>query len=186
VLIIVLVINLATFVMMIFAAWVTGSSSLLSGGLDNLGDAATYVLSFVVVASSGRAKASVALFKGTLILAAAVAVAAQIAWRLTHPNVPLFEGMGAAAIANLIANVVCLRLLTPYKAGDVNMSSAWECSRNDVLEGFGVIAASLGVWLLGSGWPDVVVAAILLVLFLRSSARVFGSALGEFRRVSAA
>ena len=49
VLIAVLVINVATFVMMVGASWLSGSSALLSGTLDNLGDAITYGLSFAVV-----------------------------------------------------------------------------------------------------------------------------------------
>ena len=48
VLMIVLAINLATFVMMLAAAIYSGSSSLLSGSLDNLGDALTYLLSLAV------------------------------------------------------------------------------------------------------------------------------------------
>jgi Co/Zn/Cd efflux system component len=63
----VLAINLATFVMMVSAAWYSRSSSLLSGGLDNLGDALTYLLSLAVVAAGARAKAWVSLFKGGLI-----------------------------------------------------------------------------------------------------------------------
>lgn len=142
---IVLAINLATFVMMVAAAWWSHSSSLLSGGLDNLGDALTYILSLAVVGASARAKAQVSLFKGLLILCAALAVAGQLAWRLTHPTVPLFEGIGAAALLNLGANFLCLRLLTPYRHGDLNMASAWECSRNDVWEGFAVLIAAAGV-----------------------------------------
>ena len=82
VLTIVLVINLLTFLMMMGAAWYSRSSSLLSGGLDNLGDALTYALSLAVVGASGLAKARVALFKGLLILGAALAVGVQIVWRL--------------------------------------------------------------------------------------------------------
>lgn len=168
----VLLVNLATFVMMVFTAWWSRSSSLLSGGLDNLGDALTYAFSLAVVGASTKAKAQVALFKGALILLAALVVAAQIAWRLANPAVPLFEGIGAAALLNLGANLLCLRQLTPHRHGDVNMASAWECSRNDVWEGFAVLAAALGVWLFDAGWPDLVIAAGLLVLFLRSAMRV--------------
>src|SRR3546814_6709262 len=75
---IVLAINIVTFAMMLSAAIYSGSSSLLSGGLDNLGDALTYVLSLAVIGASGRAKARVALLQGALILGAAVAVAIQI------------------------------------------------------------------------------------------------------------
>ena len=182
VLIIVLAVNSVTFVMMVAAAVISGSSSLLSGGLDNLGDALTYALSLAVVGASPRAKAGVALFKGALILAAATAVGIQIAWRSSNPTVPLFEGMGVAAGLNLGANLVCLRLLTPYRAGDVNMASAWECSRNDAFEGLAVLAAAAGVWLFNAGWPDLLVALALLAMFLRSSVRVLRSAWIELRR----
>jgi len=173
VLMIVLAINLATFAMMLAAAIYSGSSSLLSGGLDNLGDALTYLLSLAVVGASGRAKARVALFKGTLILGAALAVAIQIGWRLLHPSVPIFEAIGIAALLNLVANAACLRLLLPYRKGDVNMASAWECSRNDVFEGIAVLAAAAGVGLFSAGWPDLLVASALLLMFLRSAWRVF-------------
>jgi len=52
VLIHVLIINAATFVMMVAASLFSGSSSLLSGALDNLGDAVTYALSLAVVGAT--------------------------------------------------------------------------------------------------------------------------------------
>lgn len=181
VLIIVLAINAATFLMVVAAAILARSSSLLSGGLDNLGDALTYALSLAVVGANMRAKARVAVFKGLLILGAAVAVGVQIVWRLTHPAVPLFETMGLAALLNLGANAWCLYLLSPFRHDDVNMASVWECSHNDVWEGVAVLAAAAGVWLSGSGWPDLIVASALLVMFLRSSLRVLGNARRELR-----
>ena len=173
---VVLVVNLLTFLMMVGAAWYSRSSSLLSGALDNLGDALTYALSLAVVGASLAAKARVALLKGVLILAAAVAVAVQIGWRLTHPAVPLFEAMGVAALLNLGANAYCLYLLSPFRHGDINLASAWECSRNDVWEGVAVLAAAASVGLFGAGWPDLVIASALLVMFLRSALRVFRAA----------
>ncbi len=175
-LLVVLTINAITFLMMVGASVVSESSALLSGTLDNLGDAVTYGLSFVVVGASVAAKGRVAFIKGLMILGAAIAVALQIGWRAFHPNVPIVETMGAAAVLNLAANAACLWLLTPYRAGDINMASAWECSRNDVFEGVGVILATAAVWALGSGWPDVIVAAALLALFLRSATRVLAGA----------
>lgn len=185
VLVIVLGINAATFLMMAAAAILSRSSSLWSGGLDNLGDALTYALSLAVVGAGTVAKARVSLFKGGLILAAALAVGMQIAWRLGHPTTPLFEGMGLAALLNLGANLVCLRLLTPYRDSDVNLASAWECSRNDVFEGLAVLAAAALVWLFDAGWPDLVIAAALLVMFLRSAMRVFRASWRELRTAEA-
>lgn len=178
---VVLLINLATFLMMVGASWYSHSSSLLSGALDNLGDAATYLLSLLVVGAGVAAKARVALFKGVLILAAAVAVAVQIGWRLAHPQVPLFESMGLAALLNLAANGFCLWLLTPYRNDDVNLASAWECARNDIFEGVSVVLATGLVALFGAGWPDLLVAIALLVVFLRSALRVLRIAMTELR-----
>lgn len=180
---IVLLVNLATFGLMVAAAGYSHSSSLLSGALDNLGDAATYALSLAVVGAGLVAKARVALFKGLLILAAALVVAAQIGWRLLHPEVPLFASMGLAALLNLAANAACLWLLTPYRNDDINLASAWECSRNDLYEGASVLLAAGLVALFGAGWPDLLVAVALLVLFLRSALRVLRSAWIELRSV---
>jgi len=185
VLMIVLVINLATFVMMVAAAVFSHSSSLLSGALDNLGDALTYALSLAVIASSPLAKARVAVFKGLLILAAALAVAIQIGWRLTHPAMPIFEGMGIAGVLNLAMNALCLYLLTPFRSGDINLSSAWECARNDIYEGGAVLAAAALVWLFGAGWPDLLIAVALLFLFLRSALRVLRGAWTVLRQEQA-
>lgn len=165
VLIQVLVINVATFLMMVAGALVSGSSSLLSGTLDNLGDALTYALSLAVVGASVAAKARVALLKGVLISCAAIAVAVQIGWRVLHPETPLVESMGLVAVLNLGANSLCLWLLSPHRQNDVNMASVWECSRNDVAEGFAVIGAALAVWIFDAGWPDVLVAIALLAMF---------------------
>ena len=176
VLLIVMLINIGSCAMMFVAAYLSRSSALLSGTLDNLGDALTYLLSLLVIGASFRAKARVALFKGLLILAAAMAVGAQIAWRIRNPTVPVFETMGLAAVLNLGLNGVCLWLLTPLRHSDINLASAWECSRNDLVEGVAVIAAAAGVWLFKGGWPDLIVASLLLLLFLRSAWRVLGMA----------
>lgn len=177
----VLGINLAAFVMMVGGAYLSGSSALLSGTLDNLGDALTYAMSLMVVGAGGLAKARVAFLKGLLILGAAIAVAGHIGWRLTHMDVPVVSTMSVVALFNLAANGLCLYLLTPLKENDVNMRSVWECSRNDVFDGLAVLVAALAVWAFDSGWPDVLVAAALLVVFLRSASRVLKNAWEEMR-----
>lgn len=177
----VLAINVATFVMVIAAAIYSGSTSLLSGGLDNFGDALTYALSLAVVGGSLAAKSRIAFLKGALILGAAVVVAVRIGWSVANPDVPIVEVMSVACVLNLIANAICLKLLTPYRHGDVNLASAWECSRNDIYEGGAVFAAALGVWLLESSFPDLVVAIVLLLLFAGSALRVFRAALAGLR-----
>ena len=184
VLIIVLLINLVTFVGMVFASWLSHSSALLSGTLDNLGDALTYSLSLFVVGAGIAAKARVAVFKGALISLAAVAVAVQIGWRIYHLDMPVVTTMGIAAVLNLLANGVCLYLLNDHRHDDVNMMSVWECSRNDVNEGVAVIVTVGLVWFTQSAWPDLLVAMVLLVMFARSAMRVLTSAFEQLETAS--
>jgi Co/Zn/Cd efflux system component len=184
VLVIVLVVNVVTFVGMVFASWLSHSSVLLSGTLDNLGDALTYALSLLVVGAGFAAKARVAVFKGALIATAAVAVAVQIGWRIYHLDVPVVAAMGIAAVLNLLANGICLYFLSDHRHDDVNMMSVWECSRNDVNEGVAVIATVGLVWFTQSTWPDLLVAIVLLVMFSRSAIRVLTLAFEQLNTAS--
>jgi len=172
----VLVINVVMFVVIVVAAFYSRSSALLSDSLDNFGDAFTYALSLYAVARSAITKAKVALFKGMLILLAACYIAAQIVSRVIRPSVPIFEVMGLFSLVSLGANSLCLFLLWRHRKEDVNMSSVWECSRNDIAVNLSVFVAAGAVWLTGTGWPDIVVASCLVVLLTRSAIRVLASA----------
>ena len=180
-LLIVLGINAVMFLIIAVAALYGKSTALLADSLDNLGDALTYALSLYAVSRGAALKAKVALFKGGLIFLGASVVAAQIVYTLFVPHVPLFEVMGAFSLLGLVANGVCLFLLTRHRHEDVNMSSVWECSRNDIASNLAVFVAAGAVWLTGSSWPDTVVALGLVWLLLRSALRVIGSARAELR-----
>ncbi|MBK8302673.1 MAG: cation transporter [Chloracidobacterium sp.] len=180
---IVLVINVVMFAAGIGAGIYAGSSALLSDSLDNLGDAITYALSLYVVYRSSRAKAQVALFKGSLILLAALIVLGQVIYRLFVPTIPVFEIMGVVSLLTLAGNSLCLVLLTRHRTDDVNMSSVWECSRNDIASNISVFAAAGAVWLTGSGWPDIIIALALVCLLLRSGFNVFSKATHELRNI---
>jgi Co/Zn/Cd efflux system component len=177
----VLAINALMFVVMVAAATYASSSALLADSLDNLGDALTYALSLYAVSRGAAVKAKVALFKGTLIFIAALTVIAQVAYRLLVPGVPVFEVMGIFSLAGLAANSICLFLLWRHRHEDVNMSSVWECSRNDIASNVSVFVAAGAVWFTGSGWPDIVVALGLSSLLMRSAIRVITSAMEELR-----
>ncbi|MDO6461855.1 cation transporter [Granulosicoccaceae sp. 1_MG-2023] len=177
----VLLINAGMFVVIIAASLYGGSSALFADGFDNLGDAITYALSLYAVSRGALTKARVALVKGFLILAGALVVAGQIVYKLMVPEVPLFEVMGIFSLAGLLANSLCLLLLWRHRHEDINMSSVWECSRNDIASNLSVFVAAAAVWLSGHGWPDLLVAAVLVVYLLRSAQRVIGSAVTELR-----
>lgn len=178
----VLAINAVMFLLILAAALYADSSALLSDSLDNLGDTLTYAFSLYAISLGLRIKARVALFKGLLILLAAFAVWIQIIYKLINPSVPVFELMGVFSLLALAANGVCLALLWRHKTEDVNMSSVWECSRNDIVANVSVFVAAGGVWLTGSAWPDLLVAIGLATFFLRSAIHVLISAQSELQK----
>ncbi len=181
----VLWINAVMFLAIAIAALYGKSAALLSDSLDNLGDALTYGLSLFAVSRGPVTKARVALFKGCLIFVAASLVVAQIIHRLLDPVVPSYEVMSIFSVAGLAANGLCLYLLWRHRHEDINMSSVFECSRNDIASNLSVIIAALGVWIFHAGWPDIVVASLLAALLLRSSGRVIGGAWRELRQAGA-
>ncbi len=181
---IVLGINAVMFLVIVVAALYGRSTALLADSLDNLGDTLTYGLSLYAVSRGTAVKARVALFKGGLIALAAGAVAAQIIYKPFVPSLPSFEVMGTFSLLGLGANSLCLFLLWRHRHEDVNMSSVWECSRNDITSNLSVFVAAGAVWLTGSGWPDRVVALGLVWLLMRSALRVIASARAELRGAS--
>ena len=175
----VLWINAVMFIVIAAAAFYGKSTALLSDSLDNLGDALTYGLSLFAVSQGPARKARVALFKGGLIFIAACCVVAQIVYRLVSPVLPSYEVMSIFSLAGLAANGICLFLLWRHRHEDINMSSVFECSRNDIATNLSVIVAAIGVWAFNSGLPDIIIATLLAALLLKSSARVIKGALSE-------
>ena len=179
---IVLVINAVMFVVELVAGMMAGSTALLSDSLDNLGDALTYGLSLYAVSRGLRSKAKVALFKGLLILTAGLFVLCQVAYRIAVPVIPTYETMGLVSLLALLANGTCLAMLWKHREEDINMSSVWECSRNDIASNIAVLMAAAGVWLTHSGWPDILIGALLALLFLKSAVKILKGAIVELKK----
>jgi Co/Zn/Cd efflux system component len=62
------------------------------------------------------------------------------------------------------------------------MRSVWLCSRNDVIGNLAVLLAALGVFGTSTGWPDILVAAIIAALALQGSRQVIRQAMSELRK----
>jgi Co/Zn/Cd efflux system component len=177
----VLAINSAMFAIEIGAGLAAGSASLQADALDFLGDAANYGISLFVVGLSLRYRAMAALAKGATMMAFGVWVLAVAAWHVHQGTLPQAFTMGAVGFAALAANLASFGLLWAFRGGDSNMRSAWICTRNDVLGNAAVLLAALGVFGTGTGWPDVIVAAIMAALALQGAGVVIRQSLGELR-----
>lgn len=84
--------------------------------------------------------------------------------------------MSIVGLIALGANAVCLLLLSRHRADDINMRSAWLCSRNDVIANASVLVAAAGVALTGSGWPDILVGLAIALIFANSAIRIIRDA----------
>jgi Co/Zn/Cd efflux system component len=183
---IVLAINAGMFLVEIGAGLAAGSASLQADALDFLGDAANYAISLAVVGMALRYRASAALAKGVTMGVFGLWVIATVVWHVAHGTLPSAVTMGAVGVTALAANVASFGLLWRYREGDANMRSAWICTRNDVLGNLAVLLAALGVFGTGTGWPDVIVAAIMAALALQGALLVVRQAVAELRQPSPA
>jgi Co/Zn/Cd efflux system component len=177
----VLAINAAMFTVEVVAGLAAGSASLQADALDFLGDAGNYAISLFVVGMALRYRAIAALAKGATMGVFGLWVLGVTVWHAWQGTLPHAATMGAVGVAALFANAASFGLLWAHRGGDANMRSAWICTRNDVLGNLAVLLAALGVLGTGTGWPDVIVAAIMAGLALQGAWVVLHQSRAELR-----
>ena len=165
----VLAINADMFLVEVIAGVGAGSASLQADALDFLGDAANYGISLFVVGMALRYRSMAALAKGASMGVFGIWVLGVTAWNAWHGTVPEAMTMGGIGFLALLANAASFGLLWVFREGDANMRSAWLCTRNDVAGNLAVLLAAAGVFGTRTGWPDLIVAAIMASLALQGA-----------------
>jgi len=176
---VVIVINGSMFLVEVTAGALAGSRALQADALDFLGDTSTYAMSLFVLGMSLRARATAALLKGVSLAVMGLWVLGSTIYQVLILGLPHAEVMGAVGLLALTANLGSVFLLLHYRNGDANVRSVWLCSRNDAIGNIAVLFAALGVWLSGTAWPDLIVAAAMATLFLWSALQIVRQALEE-------
>lgn len=178
-------VNAGMFAVEMAAGAAADSRALQADALDFLGDAANYAISLLVAGMALAWRARAALAKGlTLIgLGAWVMITAVLA--AFGGAAPEPELMGIIGGLALVANVGVALLLYRFRTGDANMRSVWICSRNDAIGNIAVMAAALGVFGTGTGWPDLMVAAILALLGISGGIQIVRQAHRELGSITA-
>lgn len=174
-----LVVNAVMFFVELAAGLAASSVSLQADSLDFMGDAANYAISLFVLGMALRYRAGAALAKGVTMGLFGVWVFAAAAWHAILGGVPHAFTMGVVGVAAFVANLAVFGLLWAYRNGDSNMRSVWLCSRNDVVGNFAVLLAAVGVFGTGTGWPDVIVAAVMAALAVQGAWHVVKLAVAE-------
>ena len=162
---------------MFFVEFYTGilseSVALIGDSLDMLADALAYGSSLYALHLGMVAKARAAQFKASLMVLLGLVVFGRAIYRTFYQVVPNYEIMGSIGFLALFANLVCLYFLSRHKNDDINMSSVWICSRNDIAANTAIIFATGLVFLTKSSWPDLIVGLGITILFLKSAFPIF-------------
>jgi len=167
-----LAINALMFVVELAGGLWANSVAVLADSVDFLGDSANYAVTLLVLPLGLFWRSRAALLKGLTMGTYAVFVLGLTVYNTITGNVPEAITMGAVGFVALVANVSVALMLYSFRSGDSNMRSVWLCSRNDAITNIAVMLAALGVFGTGSGWPDLVVAALIGGLGLVSGVSV--------------
>jgi len=178
----VIAINVVMFAVEMAAGVAADSMALKADALDFLGDSLTYTITLLVIGCALRWRATAALVKGASLAAMGIWVLGSTVYQILVLGVPDELVMGAVGLMAFAANVASALLLLRFRDGDSNVRSVWLCSRNDAIGNLAVIIAAAGVFATNTGWPDLVVAAIMASLFLHSATKIIRQAVGELRQ----
>jgi Co/Zn/Cd efflux system component len=174
-----LAINGVMFLAEIGSGIAAGSASLQADALDFLGDTANYAISLGVADRVLVWRARAALLKGITLLALAAWVIGITTFQAWSGTLPKAEVMGVVGMLALVSNAAVAIMLFRYRTGDANMRSVWLCSRNDVIGNLAVLLAAAGVFGTGTGWPDIIVAAIMAALGISGGVQIIRHAMSE-------
>ncbi len=176
-----LAVNASMFLAEIIAGVAAGSASLQADALDFLGDAANYAISLGVASLALGWRARAALLKGASLGVLGAWVLLSTAWHAHAGTLPEAQVMGIVGLLALLANAGVAVMLYRYRGGDANTRSVWICSRNDAIGNAAVLLAAVGVFGTGTGWPDLIVAAVMAALGISGGWQIVRQAMAELR-----
>ncbi len=164
-----LLINAAMFIVEFAGGILGNSSALLADSADMISDAFVYGVSLWALAENHHIKAQVSLVKGVLMGILGLFVLGEAVYKILVPSLPEAGLIYVLGFFALIANLITMLLLLRFRNEDINVKSAWLCSRNDVLGNAAVIAGGFLVLYFGSMWPDIIVGVSIAFVVLWSS-----------------
>ncbi|WP_196157190.1 cation transporter [Reinekea sp. G2M2-21] len=175
-LLVLLAINAFMFVTEFVLGWFAQSTGLIADSLDMLADATVYGLSLYAVGKGITKQVNAARLSGYLQILLGVGVLLEVLRRLlfgSEPQSTLIMVVGALA---LVANIVCLALISKHKDGGVHMRASWIFSTNDVIANIGVVVSGALVAVIGSRYPDLIVGTLISVVVIRGGLKILRDA----------
>ncbi|WP_164104549.1 cation transporter [Candidatus Laterigemmans baculatus] len=138
------------------------STGLLGAALDNLGDAAVYVVALFAVGRGVAAKARAARLSGVLLIVMALVLLGEIVRRFVTGSEPIGWAMIVTAVVNAATNLLNLRLLRSHREQGVHLKASWIFTTNDMIANLGIVASGMAVMLLQSRLPDLLIGMVVV------------------------
>ena len=179
VLLILLSINAFMFIAEITFGIISESTALIADSLDMLADATVYGIGLYAVGRSTLAKIKAAYVSGIFQILLGLSVAVDIVRRLIWGSDPVSMLMISIGIIALIANTICLILISKHKEGEVHMRASWIFSKNDVIANLGIIVGGFLVYVLDSRLPDLIVGLAITLIVVRGGIHILKDAANE-------
>ncbi len=169
----VLILNFLFFGLEMLFGIFSNSMGLVADSLDMLADSIVYALALFAVGGTIARKNNIAKFAGYFQILLAVIGFVEVVRRFIGvEKMPDFQTMIVVSVLALIANVICLYLLQKGKSKEAHMQASMIFTSNDVIINSGVILAGLLVNWLNSGYPDLIIGAIVFIIVARGAYRI--------------
>lgn len=173
--------NLAYFFVEVSVALAIGSVSLLADSVDFLEDTAVNLLIALALGWPLRHRALAGHAMALIILVPALVAAWQAVVKAFDPVAPDVTALVVTAGGAAVVNTVCALLLVRVRHSGGSLSgAAYLSARNDVIVNVGIIAMAVVTAWTGSGWPDIVLGCVIVVVSSRAAWEVWELA-GEER-----
>ncbi len=166
--------NLGYFFVEFSVALVAGSVSLLADSVDFLEDTAINVLVFVALGWPLVRRAAMGKVMSLVIVGPAVVAGWEAVQRFPDPVAPDVVPVVLASLGAVAVNGTSAALLSRVRLHGGSLSTAaFMSARNDVVVNLAVIAmAAVTAWT-ESGWPDLVLGCLIIVLALHAAHEVW-------------
>lgn len=179
-----LLINGLMFFIEISLGIVAESTALIADSLDMLADAAVYGIGLYAVGRSQLAKIHAAKVSGILQILLGLVVIVDVSRRLIQGSEPESMLMVVVGMLALIANLVCLKLLSKHRDGEVHMRASWIFSKNDVIANIGIILSGGVVYWTGAAIADLLIGLVIALIVIRGGVEILREAESESRDCS--
>ena len=172
--------NLGYMAVEMAVALAVGSVSLFADSVDFFEDFAVNLLIFLALGWSLQRRAALGKVMAVIILLPALAAGWMAVVKFGDPDPPDPLALVVTAGGAVLVNLICTVLLSRFRHdGGSLTTAAFLAARNDVIANVAIIVMGLvTAWTL-SGWPDLVLGVLIVVLNATAAKEVWETATEE-------